>query len=80
MNTIIKINSDDIDEKLINGIKSMFAHKDIEIIISEAMDDTQYLMSSETNQKELLEAIKRINKGESLVEVDINEFLDINFT
>lgn len=41
--------------------------KEIEIAVSE-IDETAYLMRSETNRERLLRAIENVDKGEGLIE------------
>jgi antitoxin YefM len=54
---------------------------EVEVIIlissSDDMDETDYLLSTETNRKELLEAIERVEKQENLVKFTAEEFAEI---
>ncbi|MCK4663030.1 MAG: hypothetical protein KAT68_09210 [Bacteroidales bacterium] len=71
MNTTIKINAQDINENIMRSIKAMFGNKEIEINISEALDDTDYLFRSVTNKKLLEERMKNADEGKNLVNVPI---------
>ena len=69
MSATFRINTDDLTIDLVEKLKSLYPHKDIEILIYE-QDDTDYLLSTEANKKHLLEAITRVEKNEGLLEVD----------
>ncbi len=73
MNTTIRINANDINENIIISIKQMFKNKDIEITISEAIDDTEYLFASSSNKKILEERMKNADEGSNLVKVSLDE-------
>jgi antitoxin YefM len=72
MNTIYRLNANELDEKFIQSLKTLFKDKDIEIIVSE-VDETAYLFRSEANKERLLKAIENIEKEENLVEVQISD-------
>lgn len=45
MQTIYQINADDLNEDFLEGLKTTFRHKDIEIVVYER-DETGYLLQS----------------------------------
>jgi hypothetical protein len=55
MEAIFKINIKQIDRAFIDAIKKMFNEKDVIIRISTPQDETEYLLSSEANQRHILE-------------------------
>ena len=69
MSATFRINTDELDIDLLEKIKTLYPHKEIEILVYE-QDETDYLMGSEANKKHLLEAIGRIEKNEGLIDVD----------
>ncbi len=71
MSSTININTDDLTPDFIDRIKKLFPHKEVEILIYE-QDDTDYLMSTEANKKHLLDAVKRIENKEGLIDMDPN--------
>ncbi len=71
MSSTININTDDLTPDFIDRIKKLFPHKEVEILIYE-QDDTDYLMSTEANKKHLLDAVKRIENKEGLIDIDPN--------
>lgn len=64
-----RINTDDLDSDLLEKLKTLYPHKEIEILVY-YQDETDYLLSTEANQKHLLEAIARVEKKEGLIDVD----------
>ncbi len=73
MNTTIRINANDINENIIASIKKMFKNKEIEIVISEAYDDTDYLFSSPENRRILEERMKNVDNNENIVNISTDD-------
>ncbi len=55
MEAIFKLNVNQIDRAFVDAIKKMFNEKDVIIRISTPQDETDYLLSSEANEKHILE-------------------------
>ncbi len=72
MYTTYRLNVNELDEKFIQSLKTLFKDKEIEILVSE-VDETAYLLRSEANRERLLRAIENIEKGENLVEVRMGD-------
>lgn len=72
--TTIRINSEELNADVISSIKAMFGKKDIEIVVSEAMDETEYLSKSPANKKHLLKGIREARKAKNLVTFTGTEF------
>ena len=47
-----------LDESFLKSIKELFKSKKISIVVTEELDETEYLMQSEANKKMLLESMK----------------------
>lgn len=73
MSSTININTDDLTPDFIDRIKKLFPHKEVEILIYE-QDDTDYLMRTEANKKHLLDAVKRVENKEGLIDMDPSSF------
>ncbi len=71
MQTIYRINANELDQNFLEGLKATFRDKEIEIIVSE-VDETAYLMASPANQEKLLQAIENINSQQNLVEISLD--------
>jgi antitoxin YefM len=72
VNTIYRLNVNELDDKFIQSLKVLFKEKDIEIIVNE-VDETAYLFRSEANKARILSAVKNVEVGENLVEVQVGD-------
>ncbi|MEX0272497.1 hypothetical protein AB3R30_25625 [Leptolyngbyaceae cyanobacterium UHCC 1019] len=72
MQTIYRLNVNELDENFLEGLKSTFKDQDIEIVVY-AVDETAYLMASEANRTRLLRAVKNVRERSNLVEVNGSE-------
>ena len=73
MQTIYQINADDLNEDFLEGLKTTFKHKDIEIVVYER-DETGYLLQSPANRARLLEAVADVEQGRHIVIPDQEQF------
>jgi hypothetical protein len=74
METTIKINTDSITPEFIEGIKNLFPHTTVEIIIKPA-NETEYILSNPHYAKELeerIEAYENMNKKTKVKKTDRN--------
>lgn len=74
MEANIKINTDFLNTDFLDGIKKMFPHKMVEIIIQPA-DDTEYILSNPAYAKELEERINSYNINQQTIKIAANELL-----
>ena len=72
MQTNYRLKANELDQKILDGIKAVYGDKEIEIIISE-VDETDYLWQSEPNRNRLMEAIEDVKQKRNLVEVSLDE-------
>ena len=71
MHTVYHVNANELDDKFLESLKTLFAGKSVEIVISE-VDETDYLLRTDANRQRLLHAIENVNQGEQLVEVPLD--------
>jgi len=62
MQSVHYLNTNELDSKFIDSLKVLFFGKSIEITIREVVDETEYLLRSETNKTKLLQSVDNINK------------------
>lgn len=70
MQTVYRLNVNELNNAFIESLKSMFKDKEIEIAVYE-VDETAYLMSSEANRARLLSAVRNVKNNNNLVEAAI---------
>ena len=73
METIYQVNADDLNEDFLEGLKTSFKHKEIEIVVYER-DETAYLLCSPANRDRLLKAVTDIEQNRNLVVPDQEQF------
>ena len=73
METIYQLNADDLNEDFLEGLKTSFKHKEIEIVVYER-DETAYLLRSRANRERLLSTIEDIEQNCNLAVPDQEQF------
>jgi len=74
METTIRINTDLLTPDIIEGIKKLFPHKMVDIIIQSA-DDTEYILSNAAFANELQERIETYEKKKEVIRLKADELL-----
>ncbi len=74
METIIKVNTDMLNNDIIEAIKRMFPHKIVEIIIQPA-DETDFIASNPAYAKELEERISEYELKKRVISLKPEELL-----
>ncbi len=64
MVTIYRLHVNELSEELLNSIKAAFKNKTVEIIVTDTIDETEYLLATEANRKSLERAMKEIEEGQ----------------
>ena len=68
-----RLNSNELDDVTLKSIFNTFKGKNIEIIIKEIEDETEYLSKNPVNNKHLLDAIENVKNKTNLVEVKFDD-------
>ena len=74
METTIRINTDLLDTYFVEGIKKLFPHKTVDIIIQSA-DDTEYILSNPAYANELQERIETYEKKKEVIKLKSDELI-----
>jgi antitoxin YefM len=69
MQTIYRLNASELNNQFVESLRTLFANKEIEIIITE-VDETTYLLGTEANRKRLLEAMEAVKYDKNRIELD----------
>ncbi len=64
MTTTYKLNSKELSEEIIKSIKEAFRDREIEITVTDVIDETEFLLSTEANKKHLYKSIDELEKGQ----------------
>jgi antitoxin YefM len=73
MHTIYQSNANELDESLVESIKTLYKDKEIEITVAE-IDETEYLLRNPENRAQLLRAIERVEAGMGIITPDQEQF------
>ena len=63
MTATYHLNVNELSLELLQSIKTAFKDKTIDITVSESMDETDYLLSSEANKEMLEQSIQQLKDG-----------------
>ncbi len=66
MTTTYKLNANQLSEDILRSIKEAFKDKEIEIVVSDSVDETEYLLSAEANKKHLYKSIEELEEGKGI--------------
>jgi hypothetical protein len=67
MVTTYQMDVNELTVDVLNAIKTAFKNKTINITISEAFDETQYLLASKANSEHLERSMKEAEEGKVVV-------------
>jgi antitoxin YefM len=71
MQTVYRVNANELDENFLAGLKATFKDQEIEIVVY-GVDETAYLNASEANRSRLLKAIENIKQRSNLIEINFD--------
>ncbi|OGU65775.1 MAG: hypothetical protein A3J84_03510 [Ignavibacteria bacterium RIFOXYA2_FULL_37_17] len=73
METTYRLNADELDNKFVDSLKSIFKNKEIEIVVSE-IDETEYLLRSTANKEHLLDAVNDVENNKKIIVPEQKQF------
>ncbi len=66
METIYRINANELSEELIKSIQAAFNGKEIEIKVTDQLDETDYLLSTKSNKEHLDKSMEELERGDGV--------------
>lgn len=72
MQTTYRVRPDELTPDFIQGIKATYKDREIEITVTDVVDDTEYLLSTEANKTHLLASIAQIESGSGLTSFNLD--------
>ena len=66
METIYRINANELSEELIKSIQVAFNGKEIEIKVTDQLDETDYLLSTKSNKEHLDKSMEELERGDGV--------------
>jgi antitoxin YefM len=73
MQTTYRVRADELSDDFVQALKVTYKDREIEIVVSDVVDDTDYLLSTAANREQLLGAIKDIESGENLSSFSLDD-------
>jgi len=75
METIFRLKASEIDNGFLTTLKALFKKRDIEITVTDIInDETEFLLKDTKNRAHLLEAINEVKQNKNLVRFTGEEF------
>jgi len=66
METTYRLNAKELSVELIQSIQAAFKDKNIEITVTDQVDETDYLLSTEANKKHIYKSIEELEQGKGI--------------
>lgn len=80
MDTLVRLNADELNSGLIDFIKSTFKGKKIAVhIYEDEMDETEFVLKDAVARERILKAVENVSQSRNMKEYsmeDINSFLN----
>jgi len=73
MDVTYRLRPEELNDDFFNTIKQLFTGKEVAIRVEEVQDETEYLLSNETNRAHLLRAVEDIKNGRNVYTMSIEE-------
>ena len=70
MYSTYRLKADELSSDFIKALKKAYQHREIEIIVQEVEDETEYLLKNPKNREHLLNAVRNIENNSDLVELN----------
>ena len=78
MDTLLRMNAEEIDISLVEFIKSSFKGKKIALhIYEDTLNETDFLLANSSNKKRLLESIENVKNNINLKQIEFSDIQSI---
>lgn len=74
MVTIFRLHVNELSPEILDSIRAAYRNKTVEISVTDAEDETAFLLANEANRKHLFNSIKEIEEGK-VVELTVEELI-----
>lgn len=74
MTTTFQLEANELNDEFFNRLKAMFKDRKLAITVKTKMDETEYLLSTEANRKNLMESIAQADAGKT-IRVDLDKMM-----
>lgn len=66
MTTTYRLHVSELSADLISSIQAAFKNKTVEIVVTDTIDETDYLLANEANRKHLYDSMKELEEGKGV--------------
>ena len=66
MTTTYRLHVNELSADLISSIQAAFKNKTVEIVVTDAIDETDYLLATDANRKHLYDSMKELEEGKGV--------------
>jgi antitoxin YefM len=72
MQSTYRVRAGDLTTDFLKALKLAYKDKEIEIVVTDIVDETDYLLGNTANREHLLKSLSEIASGSGLVSMDAN--------
>jgi len=76
MQSTYRIKANELSMDIIKALKTTYHDREIEIIVQDVQDETEYLMATQANRDFLLSAIEDIRNNRNMIEVSLDSICE----
>ncbi|HET6401405.1 MAG TPA: hypothetical protein VFH95_08410 [Candidatus Kapabacteria bacterium] len=73
MTATFRLQSDELNENFIEKLRAMFRDREVELIVHDVESESDYPLDNPIQAQFLREALDRVERGEGLVSVSLDE-------